>query len=202
MELYTISIEEIAKIPLAYGERHFPRRMERAGKFRRREDFLRCVGAGFLLESAGIHEADIRFNEYGKPFVKTDGLFFSLSHSGAYALLAVDSESVGCDIEKNEKPHEGVARRVFTPSELKWMSLSPERRFYELWTLKESAAKLDGRGLQIELLSFSVLPMTQGKPILTENGPVYGRSTKYYDCTVSVCSKKYIDNMVLRSVQW
>ena len=202
MELYIISIEEAAKIPAEYCERYFPKRMERAKKFRRREDLLRCVGAGFLLEYAGIREAEILYSEYGRPYVEKENVFFSLSHSGDFALLAFDSLDAGCDIEKNDALHEGVAQRVFTDSELEWMNESPEKRFYELWTLKESVIKLDGRGLGMDMRSFSVLPLTDGKPILSENGLIYGKSTQYGDCTVSVCSKKPIGETVLRCVKW
>ena len=183
-------------------ERLFPKRMDRARKFRFREDFLRCVGAGFLLERANIHEADILYNEYGKPYAETEGVFFSLSHSGNYALLTADGVSVGCDIEKNAPYSRGVAERVFTAGELAWMNESPDSRFYELWTLKESVIKLDGRGLQVDLRSFSVLPLTGGKPIVWENGLIYGGSTRLDGCTVSVCSERPVGEIVLEEIKW
>lgn len=200
MRLYILSIEDAAKIPGDVCARLFPKRLERAKKFRFREDYLRCIGAGILLEYAGICEADIIYNAYGKP--EAPGVFFSLSHSGKYALLAADSVPVGADIEKNVPFHRGVAERVFTPEELAWMELSPEKRFYELWTLKESVSKLDGRGLQMELGSFSALPLTQGKPIFSEKGLIYGKSTPFDDCTVSVCSEKPVEEIVLEGVSW
>ena len=162
-EIYLMTTEEADRIPEEECRELFPARMERADRFRFREDRLRSIGAGFLLSRVlGVREKDLMYGPHGKPSCPACGKEFSLSHSGELILLAVSDRPVGADIEKIGEIRRNVARRVFLPEELNWMegdkTLETER-FYRLWTLKESVMKALGRGFSLSPESFSVLPL-------------------------------------------
>jgi len=199
LKLCILPITEAEKIPAELCERLFPRRMARARRFRRREDALRCIGAGALTALVlDAKEKDISCNAWGKPYLRGHGPCFNLSHSGDYVLMAVDDRNVGADIEKNGCVNYSAAARVFTAEELKWMDEAPERRFYALWTMKESVMKLDGRGFQLASERISVLPILNGGTILTDSGAVYGITQQFRDCTLSVCALHPITETDLR----
>ncbi len=69
--------------------------------------------------------------------------------AGAAALVLSASPSIGIDIEKIRKPPLGVAQKYFSAAEYRSLvrSRGAATRFFRLWTLKESLAKLMGMGL-------------------------------------------------------
>jgi phosphopantetheinyl transferase len=94
------------------------------------EDQLRSLAAGFLLgKYLDVKTAeDLRYNEYGKPFlVRVGAPFFSLSHAGNFAVLATDTVEIGVDIEP--------ASAMESTEDLR------------LWTAREAAGKALGLGL-------------------------------------------------------
>lgn len=87
----------------------------------------------------------------GKPwFPSHPDIHFSISHSGPFALCAVSDRPVGVDIEVIKARRNGLPQRVFSPSELESYQLLGGHwpAFYTIWTAKEAAAKLTGRGLR------------------------------------------------------
>lgn len=197
--VYTLSITQAALIPKAWCEKNFPKRLESSQKFRREEDRLRSIAAGALEYFAlGVDERGIVIDENGKPAIPGSGYFFSVSHSGNYAILALSECEAGTDIEKIENGNLRVAERVFTPEELSWMNEDAKIRFYILWTLKESVCKLDGRGLSLPPESFSVLPMVKGESITINGKKLFGCSRIFDDCVVSYCSTEKSDAVQLK----
>ncbi len=105
-------------------------------------------------------------NRWGRPEIDNPSLRptlrFNISHTkGLVAcILAVDRE-VGIDVENTSRPIEylTIAESVFSPSEVGALKRLPGpaliRRFFELWTLKESYIKARGMGLAIPLDGFS-----------------------------------------------
>ncbi|MCI8416632.1 MAG: 4'-phosphopantetheinyl transferase superfamily protein [Lachnospiraceae bacterium] len=101
---------------------------------------------------------------WGKPFFpQYPELFFSLSHTRGGVCCALADAPVGVDVEgwRPRKYQEQILRR-FSKEEQRLWAYTPqkerERLFFQLWVLKESYVKADGRGLRIPLDSFSVLP--------------------------------------------
>lgn len=133
-----------------------PQRREKALRIRSGEERLRSVAAGLLL-GRFVGEGPFCFGPQGKPALP-GGPDFSLSHSGRCAVLALDGQSVGADIERIAPVREAVARRVLTRDEQEWMAQDAQRRFAFLWTRKEAAVKWDGCGIACSLASLSVLP--------------------------------------------
>jgi 4'-phosphopantetheinyl transferase len=102
----------------------------------------------------GVSDFSIEYSSHGKPYLKArDDIFFSLSHSGNYAVCAIYDKEVGVDIEKVSEAGEKLIRKVTTDSEFDFlMSLEQKARneeFMRLWTAKESYVKRDGSGFLI-----------------------------------------------------
>lgn len=97
-----------------------------------------------------------RYNDTGKPFFeKPEDLYFSISHSGEYALAVISGHPVGCDIEEHKDNREKVVSKVFTATEKNsYYALDPVDRqkfFFDAWTLKESFLKAIGEGLRFPM---------------------------------------------------
>ncbi|MCD8048728.1 MAG: 4'-phosphopantetheinyl transferase superfamily protein [Clostridia bacterium] len=81
--------------------------------------------------------------EHGKPYVKGESIYFSLSHSGDVLICAVGRSEVGADVEKMReiKRSERIAARCFAGEKI-----SDERDFFKHWTRKEAFLKYTGEG--------------------------------------------------------
>lgn len=74
----------------------------------------------------------------------------SLSHTWGAAAFAISSAApIGVDIERLRRPPLAVAKKYFSAVELDAIESaeSPSAGFFRLWTLKESLAKLEGKGI-------------------------------------------------------
>ena len=172
MPVYAISAETIRNLDHTQLFRHMPERMRRAEKYRFERDRLLCIGGGILIKHVvGIrNESEIRLGQYGKPYAPGyPG--FNLSHSGEWCVLSKGDCEIGVDIEKIDEKNLSAASEVYTPLELNWMNEDPLKRFYQLWTWKESLIKALGTGMALEPKTFNVLPFIEGQPV-----HMYGKS--------------------------
>lgn len=144
-------------------------RQERARRYVRQEDKIRCLVAGALVRYAvektlNLSEFTVERDDYGKPYVQGRPDFhFNLSHSGSWVVIAYGASPVGVDVERirMDAGKENIARRHFTPEEQEYVFSAGEEngeRFFEIWTAKESYLKYLGTGLRRSLNSFSVVP--------------------------------------------
>lgn len=124
----------------------------------RREKALRCANeekrraslASELLLKAACGRTDYMIGKNGKPYFDGDPCFFSLSHSGEYALCAVSDVPIGADIElPGALRYESIAQRFFAEAECEYIlhSASPADAFYSLWVQKEAIVKASGDGI-------------------------------------------------------
>lgn len=139
---------------------------------------LRQTLAGYLQ----VDPASLQFEtgEYGKPCLACGSLYFNISHTGDFLLIAVaDFPDIGVDIE-TVKPRgslDGLARRCFSDCEFdRWQRLPEEQQlqtFYRLWTKKEAFVKAVGRGiaLGLEHCEVELEPGGQLLAIPAEYGP-------------------------------
>lgn len=135
-----------------------PERRERMGRYLRRADQARCLGAGLLLRTAFGAEkaAQIVTDPLGKPYLP-GGPYFNLSHSGDKVVLLVADRPSGVDIEEIAPWSEAVARKVYTPKEQAWLKKQAgDGAFYRLWTAKEAIMKALGLGFRLPPESFEV----------------------------------------------
>ena len=148
-------------------------RKEKALKCKIRMDQCRSLGAGLLLKTGLLREgvsygdAMLLIGPHGKPeLVGLPELYFSISHAGAYAAAAFSNVLVGVDIEQTDRNWSKVMQRVYTPNELDYIEICSEdsndpsiRRIKtaEIWTRKESYAKLKGKGMLMDFKDIDTL---------------------------------------------
>lgn len=139
-------------------------RQKRANRYRQQEDFDRCIVAEALLRyGAGTGNYQVERTSRGKPFLKDRPEFhFNLTHSGPWVAIAWSDAPVGVDVEvfRENVQCQKLAGQFFCPDEQAYLQAEPSqelRRFFGLWTQKESYLKYLGTGLTKSLSSFSVL---------------------------------------------
>lgn len=123
--------------------------------FARRCENSRTAGEGLLadgLRALGLcHELPVIEREpKGKPFFPSaPNIHFSISHSGDLVFCAVSDRPVGVDVETVKPRRADLPRRVFSDGDYdRYLALGGDwPAFYTLWTEKEAAAKVTGRGL-------------------------------------------------------
>ena len=98
-----------------------------------------------------ISDIVISIDENGKGRIENrEGLFFNISHSKDYCVLALADEEVGVDIQEIKPLKTNIPKRFFTEYDNEYIDQSEEgriERFTEVWSAKESFAKLTGNGI-------------------------------------------------------
>lgn len=160
-----------------YCEKVFEEQLKKIDSIRRQKvmqcknqaDKCRSLGGGLLLQYAlnGKRETEVLEILYGsgidgKPYLKGfPNLFFNLSHSGSYVVLAMSNQEVGVDLQEIKPTNFKIAKRFFTKEEAESVESIQEeeqksRMFFRLWAAKESYIKLTGKGLAQGLDTFLV----------------------------------------------
>lgn len=159
-------------------------RRRRISDFPAEDDRKRSAAGELLLRQAlaarlGCTEASapLTWSEDGKPLCSSEGLYLSLSHSGAWVLCVLGDMPLGADIEVIRGAQLKFMERTCSEKELAYIAYGREgcfHRFWECWTAKEALFKVTGKG---PLLSLSRLD-------LPEN--VVLRYTEQNGCAVTV----------------
>ncbi|HEX7056350.1 MAG TPA: 4'-phosphopantetheinyl transferase superfamily protein [Bacilli bacterium] len=141
-------------------------RRERILRYKKEADRLRSlIGDAAVRMQASLclskAPSSLRFtaNAHGKPALAEAGTFhFNVSHSGCWVVCAFARFPVGVDIERVRPIRFQIAERFFAAEEAAALRQLPEADrsdyFFDIWTLKESYIKLDGRGLALPLDAF------------------------------------------------
>ena len=163
----------IARTDALNDESVFQRLYDSASPYRRRKterlifrkDKMLSLAAEKLLSIAladnGITDFSVVYGENGKPYLRNNELYFSLSHSGDMVMCAISEAEIGADTEKVTEIDLDIAKRYFYPEEYEMLTkieTDAERRdmFFRLWTLKESYAKALGIGMLLPFDSFCI----------------------------------------------
>ena len=101
-----------------------------------------------LKEEYNIDSFTIIKNEFGKPYLKDNQLYFSISHDIDTCAIAISSSEIGIDLEYlnyNEK----VINKYFYDAEKEIMAKSNNLKydFTKIWVKKEAYLKMKGTGL-------------------------------------------------------
>lgn len=104
------------------------------------------------LKNYNINNIELVYNEYGKPYLKDNAVYFNISHTKNTIVIAVSDTEVGIDIQyKCYKPR--VKDKYFTKSEIEYIdnALDKEDAFTRVWVKKEAYVKMLGQGLSYGL---------------------------------------------------
>lgn len=96
---------------------------------------------------------NLQATAFGRPFLP-GVIDFNISHSHDWALCALaETGRVGIDVEHHRDIDLEDFHDQMTPSQIQTIASASDRRgaFFDLWTMKESVVKADGRGLSIPL---------------------------------------------------
>ena len=146
-----------------------PARRKQVSGIAAEDDRKRTVAAELLARKAagerlGVAPGSVALivDENDKPHIEGDPFYVSMSHSGSWAVCAVDTRPVGVDVEVIRGAQEKFIARVCSEAERAYIRYGDAgcfRRFWECWTAKEALFKLTGKG---PLLSLSGLALPEG----------------------------------------
>lgn len=165
MDVRQLQTEEVYKQALAFVS---PYRRQKIALLKHQKDKNRSLGAALALHRAlmeyGLEERMMEYNNgaQGKPYFRYHPeIFFSLSHSGDYAICSIGECEIGNDIETVKDGRLRVAERFFAEEENQWIlqaKTTPEmeERMFRLWTMKESFLKVTGLGMSLALKDFTI----------------------------------------------
>lgn len=153
-----------------------PQKKHKVDSFHFEEDKQRLVFADMLAKLAlaeytGCQAEQVHFavSPNGKPYATALPAEFNVSHSGELVVCAVDSGSVGIDVEKIRPIPAKLVYRVCSDAECAYVlgnapadaqNMLTDRlileRFYQIWTAKEAYTKYTGTGIATDLRQISV----------------------------------------------
>jgi 4'-phosphopantetheinyl transferase len=112
-------------------------------------------------------------NGFGKPYLQNSNLFFNISHTNSSYLLGFNRiGKIGVDLENlsGEEEIPSLMDYAFSAAESDYCQTGNElnKRFLEVWTLKEAFLKYSGIGLTDDLKSISVYG-SEGNELISKN---------------------------------
>lgn len=110
------------------------------------QDFLSKI----LKENYDIDKYELIYNEYGKPFLKDNNLFFNISHDNNLAVIAISDKNIGIDIEYLTY-NRFVLKKCFNEKEQHKVKVNKEKEFTKIWVMKEAYVKMKGTGIITDL---------------------------------------------------
>ncbi|WP_040281918.1 4'-phosphopantetheinyl transferase family protein [Psychroserpens damuponensis] len=133
--------------------------MQRAQKYhfdKDRNQFIICRSLlKFILAKylkCDVSEIKIEIHINKKPYISSNkNIYFNLSHSKDFAIIALNNSDVGIDIEYLSKDLEFLEMMpsIYSDIEIKTVLNAPNKThaFYNFWTRKESIVKATGQGI-------------------------------------------------------
>lgn len=93
---------------------------------------------------------DVKTTAKGRPYLASN-IDFNIAHSGNRVVLAVADKRIGIDIEMHRTIQIDLFRKYFSDEEWKSISTSvnPQTSFFDFWSVKESAIKCNGKGVEV-----------------------------------------------------
>ena len=166
MKIYSMNISGIDPSDRKWYKYLSQKRIDKVERLKKDSHKSQSIGAELLLRYAlkqitGINET-VKWDtdENGKPYLTNySDIYVNLSHSGDYAVCAVHNTPVGIDIQRLRECDMKTAKRFFSPEEVRFIENSADANdaFFEIWTRKESFSKAAGKGIAMNMNTFSVL---------------------------------------------
>lgn len=140
-----------------------------------------------LKERLGGYE--IQKNEFGKPYVRGNGVYFNLSHSGKFGVIALSETPVGVDVEAIKGRDHALLLNRFNAEER--AEVNSEADFLVHFTAREAYVKYSGGSIYAlyNKLSF------EGGYIYLDGIKQENKITSYVcdGCVISVCGEGEIE---------
>lgn len=105
-----------------------------------------------VLKSINITNYKIIYNEFGKPYLANNPIYFSISHDKNVCAIAISNKNIGIDIEALTYQSTVISKYFNESEQTKLMnSNKKEYDFTKIWVMKESYIKMLGIGLEYGL---------------------------------------------------
>ena len=103
----------------------------------------------------------------GKPYIKNNDIYFSISHSDNYILVCISDKRIGCDIEETIRYDENNLKVFTSKEEIDYINSSnnPIEAYFKIFTLKESYIKLN----DLALLNIKSINVVKNKELYLED---------------------------------
>ena len=125
-----------------------------------------------VLDKEGI-KGEVLYNEYGKPYIKDNPIYFSISNKDNISVIVTSEYRIGVDIESITYKSR-VVSHAFLESEYTLDS----KEFTTTWVLKEAYVKMIGEGISYGLKN-------------VDTTKIKNKYIKYYeDYIIGVCIDK------------
>lgn len=136
------------------------------------------------------YEIEFYYNSLGKPFAKGLDVYFSVSHSGDYVVVAVSDKPVGIDIETLREVKANTVKRVCCENEIECINNAHDKNaeFLKIWTKKEAYFKSVGCGIVTNL---SLLDTTKENGLYTYLTNDYIVSVYSAETNIERCAINY-----------
>ncbi len=173
-----------------------PSRQEKCKRLKNKTAQKQCIAADHLIKTALSEHLHCPADEIlysvspsGKPYVEGNSVYFSISHSDNIVFCALSEFPIGVDIERIRPITKSAWKRIFTDSELDYLSSSRNeaeklRRFFTLWTRKEAVFKIDGTSPRQD----------RATEVLTLSGNYLVKTWEEKGYMISVAQRKNVDN--------
>lgn len=138
-----------------------------------------------------IEDIIIEYNEFGKPYLKNDLNYkFNISHSNELIVIGMDFENeIGVDIEFKKNINLESYIKILKNDEIQKLNTREDKldKFYEIWTIKESFFKEEGKGLAI--IDDDYYIDYDNCNIQYKNKMVSFKKIDYFQYKICICSK-------------
>lgn len=136
-----------------------------------------------------VTENDFVNNQYKKPYLQNDNIFFNISHSQNAFVIAISNFEIGIDIEENytELNIADCMNYAFSNEEINYCKTDRLESFLIIWTLKEAYLKAIGIGLTDNLKEINCLDSRIYK---TQNMKQFS----FFSPNQEICSLVYNEN--------
>ena len=184
--------------------------VNKLGRFRFPKDQRQYLITRALLKTVlSLYHTDVQKTDWvfsyspkGKPDIANQSLLnpvqFNLAHTDGMVVLAISKQTqVGIDVENLDRSgaFDDIANRYFSEKETAAIANLPlekkHKRFFELWTLKESYVKAVGQGLSIPLDQIS-FELDQSENIQFMIDSNLGDSTRHWNFWQFMYAQKYL----------
>jgi len=143
--------------------------LSKAGRFLKYEDKKRYIVSKYFLRTllsnfVKLEPSEIKYHFIGNKKPAIDDVNFSMSHSGNFIIIGLDTMPIGVDIEyiNIQFGFDDIIQNLFSENEKSFINNGSDRNlnFYTLWTRKEALLKATGEGLIDDLHQLDMLEKT------------------------------------------